>query len=52
MDEPSFFPSMLVHPDPKGGQKRCHSYLRNGFWEYLDDSQHAMRGQCVRVPET
>ena len=28
----------------------CHSFLRAGKWEYLNDSTHKMAGQVVEVP--
>lgn len=51
VESPTFAPSMLVHGDPDGGPKRCHSYLRNGVWEYLSDCEHGMPNQCVPVPD-
>lgn len=29
----------------------CHSYLRDGVWEYLSDSTHTMAGQKAPAPE-
>lgn len=42
-------PSILV----QGGreQRRCHSYLRDGRWEFLTDSTHALAGQFVAMVE-
>lgn len=28
-----------------GGQIRCHSFVRNGVWEYLADSTHSFAGR-------
>lgn len=38
-------PSILV----QGGGKNitCHSFLRDGQWEFLGDSTHALAGQTV-----
>lgn len=51
VNSPTFEPSMLVHGDPAGGPKRCHSFLRAGVWEYLSDCEHAMPNQRVPVPD-
>lgn len=40
VESPTFSPSMLV----KGPESVCHSFLRNGVWEFLSDSTHALRG--------
>lgn len=53
VERPTFEPSMLVHANPRSGPPsvRCHSFLRDGVWEYLGDCQHEMAGQRVPVPE-
>ena len=42
---PTFSPSILV----SGGSqdRRCHSFVRAGRWEFLGDSTHALAGQTV-----
>lgn len=48
-DNPSFTPSLLVtHPD---GSDRCHSFLKNGQWEFLSDCHHELAGQTVPLTE-
>jgi hypothetical protein len=37
------------HIDPK--QRRCHSFLKDGVWEYLADCSHDMAGQKVEAPD-
>ena len=44
-DKPTFVGSMLSR-NPKR-TRVCHSYLRDGVWEFLKDSTHAMAGQMV-----
>lgn len=42
-----------VLPCPKGdaGYGNCHSFLRKGVWEFLDDSTaHRLRGMVPMVP--
>lgn len=46
----SMEPSLLVnggqaHP----GKAVCHSFIRNGQWEFLSDSTHALAGQTVSL---
>lgn len=45
-EKPTFTPSILVTWDV--GEERtkhvCHSYIRNGHWEYLNDCTHELRG--------
>lgn len=50
-------PSLLVNggehsPTPEqiaAGFHRCHSFIRNGEWEFLSDSTHALAGQRVKL---
>ena len=51
MERPTFSPSMLARSrDGEGNDHVCHSFLRDGRWEYLSDCGHAMAGQTVDVP--
>lgn len=45
---PTFSPSILV----RGGDpdRRCHSFVRGGLWEFLDDCSHALAGQRIPLP--
>lgn len=49
MERPTFRPSLKV--TYTYGDKReprvCHSYVRDGQWEYLNDSTHELAGQTV-----
>ena len=44
---PTFLPSLLSRTGPT----ICHSYVRNGHFEYLPDCNHALAGKTVPVPE-
>lgn len=45
---PSFEPSYLTWwTTTDGTEHRCHSFLRDGVWQFLDDSTHALAGQFV-----
>lgn len=46
MDRPTFSPSLLYSESP-----RCHSFVRDGRIEYLSDSEHALAGQTVDLPD-
>lgn len=46
VDAPTLDPSVLCIT----GAKRCHSFLRSGRLEFLDDSTHELRGRTVEVP--
>jgi hypothetical protein len=38
-------PSLLIYETPIS--YRCHSFIRNGYWEFLKDSTHRLKGQTV-----
>ncbi|MCU7845311.1 MAG: ammonia monooxygenase [Candidatus Thiodiazotropha sp. (ex Monitilora ramsayi)] len=46
-EKPTFSPSMVI----KIGSQICHSFLRDGVWEFLPDSTHALAGQKVPLPD-
>lgn len=52
MEKPTFSPSLLV--TYRWGEKRdnnvCHSFIRNGVWEFLNDCTHELAGK--KVPMT
>ena len=64
-DKPTFTPSYLtwLDPNPNANEKRkpewekfrlgfrCHSYITDGFIEYLGDCTHKLAGQKVELPE-
>lgn len=47
LDAPTLTPSILTRIRRADGEFVCHSFLRNGVWEYLSDSTHAYSGQSV-----
>ena len=52
-EKPTFSPSLLLtapyHGDPK--RRRCHSFIREGRWEFLSDCTHNMAGKTVNMVE-
>lgn len=53
LDRPTFTPSMLVFVPSQDGQRKtlCHSFVRDGQIQYLNDCAHDMKGQTVDLPE-
>jgi hypothetical protein len=53
-ERPTFAPSIVIYGEPSEGRKtrvmRCHSFIRDGRIQYLDDSEHGLRGQTVALP--
>jgi hypothetical protein len=49
-ERPTFDPSMLVQGYLGGGKTgTCHSFLKNGQWQFLSDSTHELAGKTVDV---
>lgn len=54
---PTLSPSLHVHPhltldddDNRVETPRCHSFVRDGQWQFLGDCTHELAGQTVPVP--
>lgn len=48
-DKPTFTPSMLVNA--QFPESRCHSFIANGEWQFLNDCYHKPKGQVVVMQE-
>ena len=48
VDTPTLSPSILTR---SGDDFVCHSFLRNGKFEFLTDSTHPLSGQTVDIPD-
>ena len=46
LDAPTLSPSILTE-----GYSKCHSYLENGVFRFLEDSTHPLAGQEVPLPD-
>lgn len=48
---PTFTPSILVTWEYGDGRtpKRCHSFVRDGAWQFLSDCTHELAGQTVAM---
>ena len=56
VERPTFSPSMLVRKldvlrNAEEWPTICHSYLVDGVWDFLMDSQHELAGQKVPAPQ-
>jgi len=49
MDKPTINPSINCNPDLPAN--RCHSFVRDGLIQFLDDSFRKLKGQTVELPE-
>lgn len=44
---PTFDPSLLVHIHGKEDPRKCHSFIRDGKWQFLSDCYHKLANQTV-----
>lgn len=52
MLKPTFSPSLFVNRDQSNPtQPACHSFIRNGVWQFLNDCTHELAGQNVPMIE-
>lgn len=57
LDRPTFSPSVSVQWDqnvfgPQGPTRHiCHSFVKEGKIQFLDDCTHSLAGQTVELPE-
>ena len=49
-EEPTLSPSLLVTGEFGGEPLRCHSFIRAGQIQFLDDCLHHLKGQTVPLP--
>ncbi len=51
MQKPTFNGSMLVrgYSDNSAEIRRCHSYVRDGKVQFLDDCEHELKNQTVAL---
>lgn len=47
-ERPTFSPSVNVGP---GTPLQCHYFIREGQIQFCGDSQHALKGQTVNLPD-
>ena len=49
LEKPTLHPSILTRGDRV--HARCHSYLRDGVFEFLNDCEHPLVDQLVPIPD-
>lgn len=49
--KPTINPSLLVTHKTPNGERRCHSFIRDGNIQYLGDCTHDLRGKTVEIPD-
>lgn len=49
LEAPTFEGSMLVRGGPQGTDFVCHSFLKEGVWEFLGDCTHDKANQQVAM---
>lgn len=47
---PTASPSLLVTYPTSKGDRKCHSFVRNGMIEFLNDCTHDLAGKTVEIP--
>jgi len=49
MEKPTFSPSLLVRSawGDEREKRVCHSFIRDGMWQFLNDCTHDLAGQTV-----
>ncbi len=51
LEAPTISPSILTHSGPEDNQSVCHSFLKEGIFEFLNDCTHSLKGQRVPIPD-
>lgn len=51
LERPTFAPSILSNPENHPSYPRCHSYLRDGAWQFLSDCSHELAGKTIPLEE-
>lgn len=49
LEKPTLSPSILTGKDSETA--RCHSFLSEGVFQFLEDSTHSLAGQYVPIPD-
>lgn len=53
LERPTFSPSLLVRWEDgeQRERRRCHSFIKGGKIQFLNDCTHHLKGQTVELPE-
>ncbi len=50
-EKPTLTPSILTNTGPAENPRICHSFLREGVFEFLNDSTHSLAGTHAPMPD-
>lgn len=50
LDLPTLYPSVVVRTRQEGDEFVCHSWVKDGRIQFLDDSTHALVGITIDLP--
>lgn len=50
MDKPTLSPSYLTGTN-NFTEDRCHSFIKEGMIQFLNDCHHELKGQTVKLPD-
>ena len=50
-DKPTFAPSLLINREKQGGYPLCHSSVRDGRIQFLNDCTHELAGKTVEMED-
>lgn len=51
LNKPTINPSIKVIKPIDGKENSCHSFIKDGQIEFLNDCTHELRGQTIELPE-
>lgn len=51
LEKPTFSPSLRCFWPGREKEYTCHSFIRNGKMEFLNDCTHDMAGKTVELPD-
>lgn len=51
MDKPTVTPSILVTSTWQGKETRCHSFIKDGHIQFLNDCTHELKGQTIELTD-
>jgi hypothetical protein len=51
LDRPTFHPSLVVRWRNGAVDQVCHSFIRDGRIQFLNDCTHGMGGKTVEIPD-
>lgn len=50
LENPTYHPSQLTRYGGVKNERVCHTFIKGGMIQFLDDCTHALKGQTVPLP--